>query len=297
MKTPLKYKVYKQSAEMGGKLYGVINNADPVNSELTMQQIIEARKLFGYTAKGLSVLVEEVLQGAADLVARDGQPRNLSSLLKFEARIKGAFASTSSGITDQDIFVRPRMLKDIKATLDKASFTFINETSGDAPRIVGLALDSVDFTGWNANTIWSTNRFIGNLTVSGDRLLLDGQTPSDVKMSLAVIRGDTIYRLDHAEEILDSGNESSGFLASVPSVASLNTLVFESKDITTMPDNTLTPAWRASSVDPLANKVDVALGPASSFAPAPGDKLILTIARLLSAGVGYATVSKEVVLV
>lgn len=296
MKTQLKYKVFKQSAEMGGKLYGVINNSDPVNSELTMQQIIESKKLYGYTAKGLSVLVEEVLQGAADLVARDGRPRNLSSLLKFEARIKGAFDSTAAGITTQDIFVRPRMLKDIKATLDKASFTFVNETAGDSPRIVGLALDSADFIGWNANSIWKLGGgFIGDLTVSGDRLLLDGQTPNDIKVSLGVIRGEDIYRFDHASEIFDSGNESSGFLVTTPKVASANTLVFESKEISTFTDNTLSAVWKASTLDPLANKADVATGIAS-YTPAVGDKLVLTIARPLAEGVGYATATKEVTL-
>lgn len=297
MKTPIKYKVYKQSAEMGGKFYGVVNNSDPVNAELTMQQIIEARKLYGYTGKGLSVLIEEVLQGAAELVARDGQPRNLSTLLKFEARIKGAFDSTSSGITTQDIFVKPRMLKDIKAALDKGSFTFINEGVADSPRIVSLGLDSVDFTGWNTS-IWNSvnDNLIGNLTVGGDRLLLDGQTASDIKVSVAVIRGDTIYRLDHASGIYD-GPTSAGCIELTPIVASVNTLVFESKPYNSFSDNGVAGAWEATSVDPLARPSDVVVGTEPvTFAPVAGDKLVVTVARPLSSGSGYATASKEAVI-
>lgn len=296
-KQPIKYKVIRQSAEMGGKFYGVINNADTINAELTMEQIIDKRKLHNFSAKQLTVLMEEVLQGAAELVARDGMPRNLSSLLKFEARIRGTFANTESGITTQDILVKPRMLKDIKVTIDKDNFTFVNESGDTSPKITGLAEESGLFVEWSREGAFidesevstaSLFKPFGPLTVSGVRLAPSGQWSEDYKMSVALVRGESIYRLDHYA----AGDEEWGMWTNAASVASDNVLKF-AKD-TTADGN----CWRAITLDPTVAASEAYLDvDEHRVVPTTGDRLVFTFARLLGDGSGSVVMaSKEVTL-
>lgn len=303
-KQPIKYKVIRQSAEMGGKFYGVINNADSVNAELTMEQIIEKRKLHNYSAKQLTVLMEEVLQGAAELVARDGLPRILSTLLKFEARIRGTFANTESGITTQDILVKPRMLKDIKVMIDKDNFTFVNESGDTSPRISSLAQESDDFTGWGVTAF----RFVepglytplGDLTVAGLRLAPSGWT-EDCRWSVAAVRGERIFRLDR---LYDSVVQTTLGMWGDPDVASDNTLKF-SELSSIQPGNS---AWLATTYDPTVEPSaawvpnpadpDTPHPSAEGYTPTGGDRLVFTFARILGDGSGSVVMaSKEYVLV
>ena len=299
----IKYKVIRQSAEMGSKFYGVVNNADPISAELTMEQIIDKRKLHNYSAKQLTVLMEEVLQGAAELVARDGMPRNLSTLLKFEARIRGTFANTESGITDQIVLVKPRMLKDIKVDIDKSNFTFVNESGDTSPKISSLAQESDDFAGWDLTAFKyvGPGRYEphGALTVAGVRLAPSGWT-SDCHWSIAAVRGNKIFRFDH---ITDPLNQNSLGMWGDSDVASDNTLKFSvlssigqglSSWIATTYDPTVAPsaAWV-----PDPNEPDDPHPSAEGYVPTAGDRLVFTFARDLGDGSGSVVMaSKEYVL-
>lgn len=232
-KVKVQFKVLKQSADVGGKYYGLIDNSNPVNPTLTMQQIIDYKKLHNYSASQLSALIEDVLQGAAELVARDGQPRNLSSLLKFEARIRGTFANPEAAVTSQNVYVAPRMLKDIKVSLDKGDFEFSNTNDSTDPRISSAALESEAFETWSlaafpVNADYADNNFaLGPLTLSGIRLAPNGWT-ADCKFDVAVKRSGAL--LCHLTKATEAQTGTAGTMGmfddTAPTVASLNSLTF-----------------------------------------------------------------------
>lgn len=305
-KPKMKYKVIRQSDAVGARFYGVIDNADPVVAELTMQQIIEYKKLYNYSPKQLAIMVEDVLQGAAELVARDGLARNVSSLLKFEARIAGTFANTESGISDQKIYVKPRMLKDIKVNIDKGNFSFENATASTAPKISGLALESDQFTGWNVDAFkknGDTNNhfFIAPLTLSGVRLCPDGWS-SDCAIAVGAIKPEgTIYRFDrrvfsNADPTIDN---ESGTLTVTPTVASDNVLKFVVSNVTSE-------VWQGKNTLPIGsgdNPVDFLFRVDTEFTmrnyvPAVGDRIFVAFRRQLADGSGsFVEAYKEVTLV
>lgn len=305
-KPKMKYKVIRQSDAVGARFYGVIDNADPVVAELTMQQIIEYKKLYNYSAKQLAVVVEDVLQGAAELVGRDGLARNVSSLLKFEARIAGTFANTESGISDQKVYVKPRMLKDIKVNINKGDFSFENATASTAPKISGLALESEQFTGWGLDafttaTEANTAAFIGPLTISGTRLCPDGWNV-DCSIAMGVIRGDTILRFDmHTFESTSPALDSqSGYMKLSPEVSSENVLKFIAA--LSEPVN----VWRAKNTNPIGryeNPLDSLYAVDTSatdiiYTPALGDRIFVSLRRQLADGSGsFVEAYKEVTLV
>ena len=141
-KPVIKFKTYRQSAAVGGKIYGVPYLGDPVVAEVTMQEVIDYAKLHNFSADTLSALLSQVISGVADLVARDGRPRMLSDLLKFEPVIKGTFDNLEQGITNQSILVRPRMLKELKLALDPAQYSWQNQNDSTAPKLYSVAPDS-----------------------------------------------------------------------------------------------------------------------------------------------------------
>ena len=179
---------------------------------------------------GIEEIVEDVLQGAAELVARDGIARNVSSLLKFESRIKGTFRNTEAIVTsDQKVIVSPRMLKDIRVDIDRQDFTFENTNDNTAPKILSVAIESDEFTGWNlaAFKTWQMDGYsivlpIGPLTISGTRLCPTGWT-DDCALGITLYRqGELFFRLDR---VLISGGDvdtDSGAFSGTPTVASEN---------------------------------------------------------------------------
>lgn len=135
----IKFKTYRQSAAVGGKIYGVPNLGDPVVASVTMQEVIDYAKLHNYSAATLEALLSQVISGVADLVARDGKPRNLSDLLKFEPVIKGTFDNLEQTVTDQKILVRPRLLKEIRVKLDASDYAWQNQNDKESPRLISVA--------------------------------------------------------------------------------------------------------------------------------------------------------------
>lgn len=309
-KTKITYKVIRQSAEVGARFYGVIDNSDPIVAELAMQQIIEYKKLYNYSPKQLAVIVEDVLQGAAELVARDGRSRNVSSLLKFEPRILGTFANTESGITDQKVYVKPRMLKDIKVDINKADFTFENSTSSTAPKISGIALESDQFTGWNLEAFAApqegenSHTFIAPLTISGTRLCPDGWD-ENCSIAIGIIQGDSLFRFDFHPFSGTSGSVSvdaeGGSVIPRPVVASDNVLKFA------LDGQQLYRAWRSRANEPLlpgANGYDYLRDRTTddiqdaSYTPQSGDRLQVVFRRVLGDGSGsIVEVQKDITIV
>lgn len=121
----LRFKVNQQSAEVGGKYYGIIEDT-PVTPENSILQICEYKKITAFTPEQVLRLVEDVCDGAAKLVSRDGQSRQISSLLKFSPRVRGTFAATDSRWTDQRLIVGARLLKDIKLEMAPSDFVMSN---------------------------------------------------------------------------------------------------------------------------------------------------------------------------
>lgn len=121
----LRFKVNQQSSEVGGKFYGLIEDV-PVTPENSILQICEFKKITAFAPDQVLRLVEDVCDGAAQLVARDGQSRQLSSLLKFSPRVRGTFTSEDSRWTDQRLIVGARLLKDIKLDMDPSKFVMSN---------------------------------------------------------------------------------------------------------------------------------------------------------------------------
>lgn len=138
-KPVIKFKTYRQAAAVGGKIYGVPNLGDPVVAEVTMQEVIDYTKLHNYSADTLSALLSQVIAGVGDLVARDGRPRMLSDLLKFEPVIKGTFDNMEQTVSKQKVLVRPRMLKEIKVALDPSMYSWQNQNDKESPKILSVA--------------------------------------------------------------------------------------------------------------------------------------------------------------
>lgn len=145
-KPVIKFKTYRQSDRVGGKIYGVPNLADPVVASVTMQEVIDYAKLHNYSASTLEAMLSQVISGVADLVARDGKPRYLSDLLKFEPVIKGTFDNLEQTVTNQKVLVRPRMLKEIKVTLDPSQYSWQNQNDVESPRLISVAPLSDDYS-------------------------------------------------------------------------------------------------------------------------------------------------------
>ena len=281
MKQKIKFKVLKQSAEVGGKYYGRIDNADPINAELTMQQIIDYKKLHNYSASQLASLTEEVLQGAAELVARDGFPRNLSSLLKFEARIRGTFANSEASVTDQKVYVNPRLLKDIKVDIDKSNFEFNNENDSTAPRITSAA-EEVSVFGWTPTGAFAVRSgglvptMRGPLTLAGVRLAPNGWT-ADCKLRVSVFReGNLLCRLDDAAD----ATRAAMVRSTTPAVASLNTLTF---NVDALDQGESENSWIP----------DGDLATPYAYAPAAGDELLFEFDRMLTDGSGMIVTAEH----
>lgn len=124
-KPVLRFKVNKQSSEVGGRYYGIIEDT-PVTPENSILQICEFKKITAFSPEQVLRLVEDVCDGAAKLVARDGQSRQLSSLLKFSPRSRGTFNSEDSRWTNQRLIVGARLLKDIKLEMNPSDFVMSN---------------------------------------------------------------------------------------------------------------------------------------------------------------------------
>lgn len=139
----LRYKVNQQSAEVGGRYYGIIEDT-PVTPENSILQICEYKKITAFTPEQVLRLVEDVCDGAAKLVARDGQSRQISSLLKFSPRVRGTFAATDSRWTDQRLIVGARLLKDIKLEMTPGDFVMSNVADIGTITSAALVSDSMD---------------------------------------------------------------------------------------------------------------------------------------------------------
>lgn len=139
----LRFKVNQQSAEVGGKYYGIIEDT-PVTPENSILQICEYKKITAFTPEQVLRLVEDVCDGAAKLVARDGQSRQISSLLKFSPRVRGTFASSDARWTDQRLIVGARLLKDIKLEMAPSDFVMSNVADIGTLQNAALLSESLD---------------------------------------------------------------------------------------------------------------------------------------------------------
>ena len=166
----IKFKTYRQAAAVGGKIYGVPNLGDPVVAEVTMQEVIDYAKLHNYSADTLSALLSQVIAGVGDLVARDGRPRMLSDLLKFEPVIKGTFDNMEQTVRGQKVLVRPRMLKEIKVALDPSKYSWQNVNDKESPKIISAAPLSDSYAEFN---LVSFSASLGRFD-SGEEIFVDG---------------------------------------------------------------------------------------------------------------------------
>lgn len=145
-KPTVKFKTYKQSLRVGGKIYGVADLSDPQIASVTMQEVIDYAKLHNYSASTLEALLSQVISGVADLVARDGRPRNLSDLLKFEPVIKGTFSNMEQSVSNQKVVIRPRLLKEIRVNIPADTFSWQNQNDTLSPVIRSVAPISPDYS-------------------------------------------------------------------------------------------------------------------------------------------------------
>lgn len=206
-KPVIKFKTYRQDSRLGGKIYGVANLADPVVADVTMQEVIDYAKLHNYSAATLAALLDQVISGVADLVARDGRPRNLSGLLKFEPTIKGTFQNLEAGITNQKIVIRPRLLKEIRVNVPADTFAWQNQNDTLQPRIISVApgsdsFSAVDLASARAGLAVATGF---GWTLAGNRLAPNGWDES-CKFQVVLKQGDTEYHFERADVTDLEGN-------------------------------------------------------------------------------------------
>lgn len=280
LKPTIKFKTYRQAAAVGGKIYGVPNLGDPVVANVTMQEVIDYAKLHNYSADTLSALLSQVIAGVGDLVARDGRPRMLSDLLKFEPVIKGTFDNMEQTVTNQKIVVRPRMLKEIKLNLNAGDYAWQNVNDKDSPRLISAAPVS------DAYPIADLGAFLASISLpyfgwslAGDRLAPNGNNDyiSDkIRFGVIVRRLAEGVTTDYHYEVTDkSPLEITGtfgvFSHTVSDDATDNVFVLSA----TTPEFSL--AWTYDE----ATREAVA---APDFVPAHGDTLIFQFQRITSTG-------------
>lgn len=186
-KPVIKFKTYRQSAAVGGKIYGVPYLGDTIVADVTMQEVIDYAKLHNYSADTLSALLSQVIAGVGDLVARDGRPRMLSDLLKFEPVIKGTFNNMEQTVTTQKVLVRPRMLKEIKVALDPSAYSWQNQNDKESPRLISVAPVSALFDSVTRESLIASLADGGSgfgWTYAGNRLCPNGWRDSSFSVLL-----------------------------------------------------------------------------------------------------------------
>lgn len=280
-KPVIKFKTYRQSAAVGGKIYGVPNLGDTIVADVTMQEVIDYAKLHNFSADTLTALLSQVISGVAQLVVRDGRPRMLSDLLKFEPVIKGTFDNLEQGITNQTILVRPRLLKELKVAIDPGQYSWQNQNDSTAPKLYSVAPDS------NVYDVVSLASFLDSLdngdgfgwTFAGSRLCPNGW---DSNCSFeVVVEGPTHNDINYHFE-----SAGAGFAASFapPSEGTGTENAFSVSAV-----NGATPCacwW----LNPQGEKT------AGTYAPVAGDFVVFKFTRTTSTGDTF-TVQKRYELV
>lgn len=272
-KPVIKFKTYRQASAVGGKIYGVPNLGDPVVAEVTMQEVIDYAKLHNYSADTLTALLSQVISGVADLVARDGRPRNLSDLLKFEPVIKGTFANMEQTVTDQKVLVRPRLLKEIRVKLNAGDYSWQNQNDTESPRLISAAPRSDDFSTVDLASFLasiSANGF--GWTYAGSRLCPNG---FDANCGVEVIFRPRVSPVEGVTDFYLTRNPVGSAVAGY----------FEHDSSQPSTDNSLSLRFAHDTGDVAAwynlNETVVGL---NTITPVSGDELIFVFTRTTSLG-------------
>lgn len=296
-KPVIRFKTYRQAAAVGGKIYGVPNLGDPVVASVTMQEVIDYAKLHNYSAATLEALLSQVVSGVAELVARDGKPRNLSDLLKFEPVIKGTFNNMEQTVTNQKVLVRPRMLKEIKVALDPSNYAWQNQNDTESPKLISVApvndvYSLVDLASFTA----SINGTMGfGYTYAGTRLCPNGWD-SSCKFEVALIPsvlpsgfipGDEL-RYDRVLLGPEGDDPVGCFVHATGDDASDNAVVI-SHNSSTSSGSPIPAAWHYRPADPGFDPGELL------YVPASGDRLVFRFTRTTASGDTF-TVEKSYTL-
>lgn len=175
----LKFRINVQSPEVGGKLYGICVD-NPVTPEVSIAQICEFKKITAFAPEQVLRLVEDVCDGACQLVARDGQSRQISTLLKFSPRIRGTFDEVNAKFTDQKLIVGARLLKDIKLDMDPSKFQIQNVLEPTD----GTSIEGFYPAGWTGGYSFNAIRAAGVAGTTYESLQISGRGfTDDLKLS------------------------------------------------------------------------------------------------------------------
>lgn len=271
-KPVIKFKTYKQSERVGGKIYGVPNLGDPVVAEVTMQEVIDYAKLHNYSADTLTALLSQVISGVADLVARDGRPRNLSDLLKFEPVIKGTFDNLEQTVTSQKVLVRPRLLKEIRVKLDASDYSWQNQNDTTGPKLQSAAFMAA---GWDIESAedWSeailSSSEVG-VTLAGLRLAPSGWDPTTYDIQVLLHKGNDVYHLERANYEPQEGDPeiygcfvppSAGMGQATDNTIDCRALSSSDRD----PEANWGPAWIMSGGRPVSRDIGIDAGDVVEF--------------------------------
>lgn len=283
-KPVVKFKTYRQAAQVGGKIYGVPNLADPVVADVTMQEVIDYAKLHNYSADTLAALLEQVISGVADLVARDGRPRNLSTLLKFEPVIKGTFANLEQTVTNQKIVIRPRLLKEMRVNVDASKFAWQNQNDKESPRLISVAPFDPTFSEVSLASFLASLANPGfGWTYAGSQLCPNGYDANcafgiRVKLATPTARFDEVH--------YEKGGSDYGSFTYAAGDASTDNTLRVSRFITDPAQPTCWYVADDGAIEPL-EPID--------FTPTAGDTLIFSFTRTLGTGDTF-TVEKSYIL-
>lgn len=106
-----------------GRYYAKIeaNQLTPIES---LRSIMAYKKITAYSESTVLQLLNDLLQGAVELTALDGQTRVLGQMLRVYMGIEGSFPTPILTTTDKDkLKVRTQLLKDMKYPVDGSMFT------------------------------------------------------------------------------------------------------------------------------------------------------------------------------
>lgn len=179
MATALEYQTYPISDRVDdrGRYYGKIT-APALTAEQSIRDIMAYKKITAFGEGQILTLLNDLLTGAVELCALDGQTRVLGQLIRVYMALEGSFASPILSTADKtQLRVRTQLLKDMKYKPRAQDFTL---TPKD---MTYPTITAVHYSGQTENAVDAV-KFGAQSIITGRNLLNIEWDPTKTAVSL-----------------------------------------------------------------------------------------------------------------
>lgn len=166
MATQLNYTSYPIGEQISDEslYYSRIVGAPSLDAGQTLRDVMAYQKITAYSESTVTQLLNDLIQGAIDRTAQDGQTRNIGQMLRVYMAIEGSSISPILTQADKNrLAVRVQLLKDMRYPVDPSNFT-LSSTDGSTVR-----LEAVHYEGQTTNA--NELMFGANGVITGRNLL------------------------------------------------------------------------------------------------------------------------------